>query len=770
MGIKGLQWFMRKHHIDRLEYQSVEGPLVIDGCGIMYDLYRECEIDWRLGGRYSIFEKKVIDFFESLANSKIIPVVVIDGLDLDGMKFDTLCERKRDSIRAINEGLISRSQDIKKLIAPPFMMEVFLEAVRVVGCAELIFADGEADPVVMQTANERQCPVLANDTDFFIFPLPEGFILYDKELFRYNRKSSRYEAKVFRQIDFVRQWLARPPGPGEAQVSRSGVNVDLCLVIPAVIGNDFLKPGNIISSDMLPSYRDCIICGGKDNAVSRIHATVNYIARQYVRSLGQFQKSCTDENTLQNITKCKSIYSCKRQESYAAVIEKIPKGILQLHRCGKLPLYITQALVSSQVVIKVPTDSPFEQNSSVLSSRAIRQGIYSLVGLPVVTEFFPKGGDLANEKVQAKHLSSQSISINDFLVQVLEINTATNAVFQRPAFKDWYLVAASLQYWLKRKVRSETHAKALVLCMVDCYHSDITNDGTCLPQFSDEWISALHVFSEWQFIYHDLCVANTLVGSPLHETSPCKLYDGHKAILYSLRSELCSSAWRRHAATANHHTLLEYLSSVYHSVLSAEGNGGMSASRVRLQSSSKGLSPIQDDYSKLRTEIGAISSSSGRFVEISTTTSRPPRPGGHSSSGYRPEGHSSSGYRPEGHSSSGYRPEGHSSSGYRPEGHSSSGYRPGGHSSSGYRPGGHSSSGYRPEGHSSSGYRPGGHRSSGYRPGGHSSSGYRPGGHSSSGYRPGGHSSSGYRPEGHRSSVHGPGGLHGYPSSDKDEY
>ena len=255
MGIKGLQLFMTKHFLDKLEYEPLTGPLVIDGCGIMYDLYLECVLDWRVGGRYAVFKKKVTEFFKTFVNSGVSPVVVTDGLDLDGMKFDTKCKRKRESIKAIKESIKARKRSISKLIGPHFLLEVFLEAVRETRC-ELIFADGEADPVVMQIANERQCPVLANDSDFFIFPLAKGFVLHSNDLFR---KSIHYKTKVFRQDDFVRQWLA--PGCGELPI-----NNDLCLLIPALVGNDFLKPTGITTCTI-----NCII------VVIQTELTLKYI-------------------------------------------------------------------------------------------------------------------------------------------------------------------------------------------------------------------------------------------------------------------------------------------------------------------------------------------------------------------------------------------------------------------------------------------------------------------------------------------------------------
>ena len=537
MGIKDMQWFMRKRYLKKLDYEPLTGPLVIDGCGIMYNLYRECHIDWRVGGRYSIFKTKVAVFFKTLAVSCISPVVVIDGLG------NTLCKRKREAIKAIKGSIKARRRYIKKPVTPPFMQDVFLEALRETGC-ELVFADGEANPVIVQTANKLKCPVLANNSDFFTFPLTNGFILYNKEILQYKTASKKYEAKVFRQDDFVRKWLVCGTA-GEIPP-----NNDLCLLIPALMGNNILQPTHgIINKYGKPSILDA----------------VKYIANQKVRSLDHFQSMCSNEKLNQNISRCIQIYSSERQSLDAGIltVTKLPKSILELHRRGCLPGYITQALVSSKAIIKVPADSPYELNSSVLASREIRRGIYALVGLPEVTEYFARHGNLVQEVVRAKHLSSQGMeNMNDFLSEVLMLDIASSPPFQESFFKRWHLVAISLIYWSKIKHRRKTHVKALILVMAEYFHSTSTQKNKYLPPFSNEWVYTLHVFSEWQFIYHDLCVANTLLGSPLEVVSPCSLYDGHKAILYSLNSQLASTAWSKLQSTTWHDTLLRYLSIV----------------------------------------------------------------------------------------------------------------------------------------------------------------------------------------------------------------
>ena len=348
MGIRGLKTFMTQHYLDSLKYQPLKGSLVIDGLGIMYELYSKY---WRISGRYHMFKKKVIEFSKSLVISGLSPVVIIDGLELDDMKFDTLCGRKLSTIKRVQtlseedpynplDNLLGRHN----VVSPILIHIVFSEAVREAGC-ELIFADGEADPVIMKTANDSNCPVLANDTDFFIFPLKEGFILYDEDIFRYNRISKQYEAKIFRQEGFVRRWLVNGHG-GEP-------SNELCLLIPALVGNDFLQPAMGVKTveRWMPRAGDCYKCRRPTlrsvSAVTIVHTAVNYIQNQGVRSV--------DQGIVNNIRECRRIYSCGRKASHdAAIIAKVPRWILKLHRDGLLSTCITQALISSKMFAQSP--------------------------------------------------------------------------------------------------------------------------------------------------------------------------------------------------------------------------------------------------------------------------------------------------------------------------------------------------------------------------------------------------------------------------------
>ena len=81
--------------------------------------------------------------------------------------------------------------------------------------------DGESDPAIALLANEYNCPVLSEDSDYYIFDLNVGYI----PLSSLKITSKPIQCSIYVRNDLCREY---------------GVNSDLCLAIPAILGNDFI--------------------------------------------------------------------------------------------------------------------------------------------------------------------------------------------------------------------------------------------------------------------------------------------------------------------------------------------------------------------------------------------------------------------------------------------------------------------------------------------------------------------------------------------------
>ncbi|XP_072317637.1 uncharacterized protein, partial [Eucyclogobius newberryi] len=181
MGIRKLTALVKSHDVYQDELFGA-GPLVIDGSGLVYQLYFTSDLDQTHGGEYGAFEDLLEEFFGALRVCDIAPYVVFDGCaDFSGQKRETEKRRAEQRIqRAHDAAVTGRARGI----LPTLIWEVFrqtLDRLKV----PLIRSYTEADPQAAALAHEWICPVLSTDSDFFIFPMNGGML--PSEHFRWRQ-------------------------------------------------------------------------------------------------------------------------------------------------------------------------------------------------------------------------------------------------------------------------------------------------------------------------------------------------------------------------------------------------------------------------------------------------------------------------------------------------------------------------------------------------------------------------------------------------------
>ncbi len=117
----------------------------------------------------------VLSFIHSFIHSRIVPYIVFDGgYTTDDRKLKTVQKRALDRIEQCSK--ISRGGYGKVL--PLLTLEVFKNTLRELNIAHVTCCF-EADEQIAALANTWECPVMSNDSDFFIFDLKKGVIIYD---------------------------------------------------------------------------------------------------------------------------------------------------------------------------------------------------------------------------------------------------------------------------------------------------------------------------------------------------------------------------------------------------------------------------------------------------------------------------------------------------------------------------------------------------------------------------------------------------------------
>ncbi|XP_071764246.2 single-strand DNA endonuclease ASTE1-like [Centroberyx gerrardi] len=173
MGVQGLCSLIEANSQIYRDVRFRDSQLVIDGSNLCYLLYYDSDLDQNHGGEYAAFEDLIGKFVKALKDCRIEPYVVLDGgTDITGKKLDTL---KKKAEQQIQRAHAAAEEGGKENIKPPLAKKVFKQTLaRLEVPVAQCFA--EADREIAALASEWKCPVLSNDSDFYIFDLPAGLL------------------------------------------------------------------------------------------------------------------------------------------------------------------------------------------------------------------------------------------------------------------------------------------------------------------------------------------------------------------------------------------------------------------------------------------------------------------------------------------------------------------------------------------------------------------------------------------------------------------
>lgn len=168
MGVQGLTTYVEGNRNFLQDVKFRDSRLVIDGCSLYFRLYFTHGLDQQHGGDYDAFTCLLNQFLSALAACNIQPYVVLDGgIDPSDKKFPTLRQRLQSKIREAD----SLSRGCNGSVLPILTRDVFIQVLSQRG-VPLVQCPAEADWEIACLAHQWNCPVLTNDSDFYIFDLP----------------------------------------------------------------------------------------------------------------------------------------------------------------------------------------------------------------------------------------------------------------------------------------------------------------------------------------------------------------------------------------------------------------------------------------------------------------------------------------------------------------------------------------------------------------------------------------------------------------------
>ena len=547
MGIWGLSTYIREKYkwkeIGR-DAPAVRGPLVIDAMSTCYSLYEDNQTDWIHGGQYKELEEKVVAFFTNLRNSSIEPIVVFDGVDYKREKEAVILKRKKEAIERIRSSLL-HEKNTERLI-PLFAKEVFLETIKEMRIS-FIFADGDADALTASIANYHGCPVLSNDSDYYIFNLEAGYIPFEF----FNWKAVPITGKIYNLSDFASTF--RDP--------------QLRLLIPALTGNDFMDFPEI-RSDVIRK----VIDGGERAQLRRgkvqMEELVTCIAcfSSVDEFLSYLSTSCHAQqvDTVQeNLRKAEDMYIVGKtnmedlKKSTALTTANgtpLPQWILDLYRNGCFSTFLMDPLILNECMLPTIADNPKREDSSLKIGLTLRRRLYGILKpylkSPKVTEGMRVGNDMQFKPVRMLtgetihcHISDvpsmTDIERRNVLCTVFEVSPEVLDIFENK----WQLIVLSLYYWsrnaeglMPQKIQSLVFSFVIFSCEAE-------RAAICQSCFkvegvrSNRWLDNLHSFSMWQVVYYEAMKLNDALNCPLLFSSPSLVFDGRLSMHYACMKE-----------------------------------------------------------------------------------------------------------------------------------------------------------------------------------------------------------------------------------------
>ncbi|XP_056267946.1 protein asteroid homolog 1, partial [Pseudoliparis swirei] len=264
MGVRGLTTFVEGNRNLLQEVKFRDSPLVIDGCSLFFRLYFNQSLDQQHGGDYDAFAFTLTQFLSALAACNIQPYVVLDGgIDPSDKKFSTLRQRLQSKIRDAD----SLSHGRNGSVLPILTRNVFIQILIQRG-VPLVQCPAEADWEIACLARQWNCPVLTNDSDFYIFDLPGGYLPLN--FFQWTNLNGNASHHYI---------LARCYTTDELCRSFGSINKELLPLCAVLAGNDYGTPKDADKIIHLLGVSGIWRGGGRGSAsISRIEGFLRWLS------------------------------------------------------------------------------------------------------------------------------------------------------------------------------------------------------------------------------------------------------------------------------------------------------------------------------------------------------------------------------------------------------------------------------------------------------------------------------------------------------------
>jgi len=502
MGIPKLTGFIS--HKFQFKKVQVQGNLVIDGSSLCYNLYFQHH-KWEIGGEYHEFYGTVVDYISGLKSLGIKPYVVMDGIDFDDSKLPThnkRCNQKFERIATLQSGRGAMENTVHFSVVPLLAKKVFFDALRASG-VDVFVADEEADQSIVALANFLRCPVMGNDSDFFIFNIECGYVPITDSNNSLVDLRSLVDCFLYHEFD-----------------EKFSLSREQRLFLPLLLGNDF--------HERVPFPRLRI------DFKTPVHKVIKTVSNQ-LRTDADIRRFC-GESAVGQMAGIRAYYNSDPQSfenlsSSQCLSDQFPiapKWVLDLYKQGRFSSNLLHLMLSQSKIWRyLVVVEDMKEESAWKAAEDCLSRIVSLVLPPATVNFTltdRHGLVLETMSVIIQRLAPgtspvtiPTVSVDrrrDMILEVFGCEAVSALIQSEEIDSTLKMVVIASRYWLQTNPSYEKWLQALVACFLFCLDSR-SRSPHCRGKPSLNFISA---FAQWQCILHHVIILNQALNFPFPES------------------------------------------------------------------------------------------------------------------------------------------------------------------------------------------------------------------------------------------------------------
>ena len=544
MGIPKLTSFVDKQ-FSGWRRGPVQGELIIDGFSLCHALFGEYAPEHNpvYGGDYISFSICIQNFFNTLVRCNIVPFVIFDGTDIDMKKRKTPDKRRLQQAESVVKLLQAPAANISDNLIPYLSRDVMIEAVREsVGNERFYVADSDADIDIASFGITKKCPILSADSDFYIFPLPSGYIPYSK-FYWHNTENN----KIFGEFYFCEQF-AKQFGISDIQ---------LLALLPAFIGNDIISPIDEYMKRILPQNNAPV-------PEKVLQYAADFKTIDECKAVLLQQKLINSHVPLQNIQTALQDYFTAVQKPYGGLNTvlscnndtKLPDFVLENIRRGVYPKLIIDALCRREVDLKVAIEDMPSEKWCHLIGIPVRKVIYGILCGSSVSVREHQRHERSYVTFEIKVVrSAASVAYHGNAIPLPSLSCCSTEVHSAKKIlygvlecrekdfksfaKNYRVVLAVTRYWYNKCIDVDKNALLHSFLLFLQQPKTVVALKMSPPsrQASFPLSSFTHAFAQWQSLYYDIHCLNQLLRQPLPLLEPAEflecsnLYGYTKAVM-----------------------------------------------------------------------------------------------------------------------------------------------------------------------------------------------------------------------------------------------